>query len=98
MSIVTVVNDGLPPVVVRLPTARKTKHISDYIRGMKRIFYTGLFPEWEEQKASLLQHADPHIMMMEALPEYDDIAFDEDTYDITWSILSRGTLEPSSRV
>ncbi len=29
MSIVTVVTDGLPPVVVKLPMARKTKHISE---------------------------------------------------------------------
>ena len=28
-SIVTVINDGLPPVVVRLPRARKTRHISE---------------------------------------------------------------------
>ena len=28
-SIATVVNDGLPPVVVRLPRARKIRHISE---------------------------------------------------------------------
>jgi len=28
-SIVTVANDGLPPVVVRLPMTRKTNHISE---------------------------------------------------------------------
>jgi hypothetical protein len=28
-SIITVINDGLPSVVVRLPRARKTRHISE---------------------------------------------------------------------
>ena len=38
------------------------------------------------------EHADPHVMMMETLPEYEDIPFDEDVYDCAWSILSGRTL------
>ncbi|MGD0716586.1 MAG: hypothetical protein ABR979_00770 [Halobacteriota archaeon] len=68
------------------------QHIGEFISGMKRIFCGTLFPEWEEREASLIEHADPHVMMMETLPEYEDIPFDEDVYDCAWSILSGRTL------
>jgi len=68
------------------------QHIGEFISGMKRIFYGTLFPEWEEGKASLIEHADAHVMMMETLPEYDDIPFHEDMHDYAWSILSGSTL------
>ena len=67
---------------------RYDQHIGEFISGMKRIFYGALFPEWEEGKASLIEHADPHVMTMETLPEYQDIPFDEDMYHFAWSILS----------
>jgi hypothetical protein len=68
------------------------QHIGEFISGIKRIFYGALFPEWEEQKASLIEHADPHVVMMETLPEYEDVPFDEDVYDYAWPILSGRTL------
>ena len=68
------------------------QHIGEIISSMKRIFCGTLFPEWEEQKASLMEHADPHAVMIETLPEYEDIPFAEDVYDCAWSILSGRTL------
>jgi hypothetical protein len=60
---------------------RYEREIRENIRGTKRIFYGTLFPGSEELKTSLLQHADAHVMMMEALPDFDDIPIDEEVYE-----------------
>jgi hypothetical protein len=56
------------------------QHVREFIRGTKTIFYDALFPEWETEKASILQRGDQYALMLESLPDYDDVPLDASTY------------------
>jgi uncharacterized protein (DUF2164 family) len=56
------------------------KRVRESIRLTKRLLYNTNFELWDEIRVSLLKHSDPLLAMMEALPDYDDIVFDEDLY------------------
>ena len=67
------------------------QHVREFIRGMKTIFYDALFPEWETEKASILQRGDQYALMLESLPDYDDVPLDDDTYNDVWSFVKSQT-------
>jgi hypothetical protein len=56
------------------------KLLREGIRRTKRLLYNTNLELWDEIRESLLKHSDPLLAMMEALPDYDDIVFDEDFY------------------
>jgi len=68
------------------------QHVREFIRGTKKIFYDALFPEWETEKASILQRGDQYALMLESLPDYDDVPLDASTYDDAWSFVNSQTL------
>ncbi|MFZ0924837.1 MAG: hypothetical protein WCE82_07465 [Halobacteriota archaeon] len=68
------------------------QHVREFIRGTKRIFYDALFPEWETEKASILQRGDQYALMLECLPDYDDVPFDDAVYNDVWSFVKSQTL------
>jgi len=67
------------------------QHVREFIRGTKRIFYDALFPEWETEKASILQRGDQYALMLESLPDYDDVPFDDEVYNDVWSFVNSQT-------
>ena len=67
------------------------QHVREYVRGMKRIICDALFPEWETEKASILQRGDQYALMLESLPDYDDVPLDASTYDDVWSFVKSQT-------
>ena len=68
------------------------QHVREFIRGMKTIFYDALFPEWETEKASILQRGDQYALMLESLPDYDDVPLDDNTYNDVRSFVNSQTL------
>ena len=56
------------------------KNVQDGIRLAKRLLFNTDFEHWEELRETLLKHSDPLLAMLEDLPDYDDIVFDEDLY------------------
>jgi hypothetical protein len=68
------------------------QHVREFMRGTKRIFYDALFPEWETEKASILQRGDQYALMLESLPDYDDVPFDDEVYNDVWSFVNSQTL------
>jgi len=62
------------------------------MRGTKKILYDALFPEWETEKASILQRGDQYALMLESLPDYDDVPLDDDTYNDVRSFVNSQTL------
>jgi hypothetical protein len=68
------------------------QHVREFIRGMKTIFYDALFPEWETEKASILQRGDQYALMLESFPDYDDVPSHDDVYNAVWSLVKSETL------
>jgi len=68
------------------------QHVSEFMRGTKKILYDALFPEWETEKASILQRGDQYALMLESLPDYDDVPLDDDTYNDVRSFVNSQTL------
>jgi uncharacterized protein (UPF0262 family) len=56
------------------------KNVQEGIRLTKRLLFNTDFELWEELRENLLKHSDPLLAMMEDLPDYEDIIFDEDLY------------------
>ncbi len=67
-------------------------NVREFIRGMKTIFYDALFPEWETEKDSILQRGDQYALMLESLPDYDDVPLDDNTYNDVRSFVNSQTL------
>jgi hypothetical protein len=67
------------------------QQVREFIRGTKKIFYDALFPEWETEKASILQRGDQYALMLESLPDYDDVPLDDDTYNDVRSFVNSQT-------
>lgn len=70
------------------PISSFTNSIDDFemrvregIRLTKRMLYDTNFELWDDLRESLLNRSDSLLAMMEALPDYDDIVFDEDLYE-----------------
>ena len=75
--------------------------VREFIRGTKTIFYDALFPKWETEKASILQRGDQYALMLESLPDYDDVPLDASTYNDVWSFVKSqtpGFTHPSWRI
>jgi hypothetical protein len=68
------------------------QHVREFIGGTKRIFYDALFPEWKTEKARILQRGDQYALMLESLPDYDDVPFDDDVYNDVRSFVNSQTL------
>ena len=56
------------------------KTVQEGIRLTKRLLFDTDSERWEERRENLLKHSDPLLALMEELPDYDDIIFDEDLY------------------
>jgi hypothetical protein len=59
------------------------EEMRSHIQMTKRILYRTDFDGWEELRATLVEHANRKLAMMEALPDYDDLSLDQAVYDET---------------
>jgi hypothetical protein len=56
------------------------KRVREGICLTKRLLFNTSFEQWDELREILVKHSDPLLAMMEDLPDYDDIVFDEGLY------------------
>jgi hypothetical protein len=74
-------NYAMPILVFNEKIDWYEQEVREFIRGTKKIFFDALFPEWETEKASILQRGDQYALMLESLPDYDDVPLDDYTYN-----------------
>ncbi len=65
------------------------EEMRSHIQMTKRILYRTDFDGWEELRATLVEHANRKLAMMEALPDYDDLSLDQAVYDETRFMLDQ---------
>jgi len=56
------------------------KNVKEGIRLTKCLLFYTDYEHWEELRETLSKHSDPLLAMLEDVPDYDDIVFDEDLY------------------
>ena len=56
------------------------KNVQEGIRLTKCLLFYTDYEHWEELRETLSKHSDPLLAMLEDVPDYDDIVFDEDLY------------------
>src|SRR5674536_195045 len=67
------------------------EEMRSHIQMTKRILYRTDFDGWEELRATLVEHANRKLAMMEALPDYDDLSLDQAVYDLSLIHISEPT-------
>ena len=65
------------------------EEMRSHIQMTKRILYRTDLEGWEELRATLVEHANQKLAMMEALPDYDDLSLDQAVYDETRFMLDQ---------
>ena len=65
------------------------EEMRSHIQMTKRILYRTDLEGWEELRATLVEHANQKLAMMEALPDYDDLSVDQAIYKETLFLLNQ---------
>ncbi len=61
--------------------------LRELIGSTQELLYSVNSDSWEEMREILAQHEDDFLQLIEALPDYDALVIDEDTYDTEADVL-----------